>query len=91
MSVQKWGGYTPLFCFFCLFCAGRRRNRKNRGFYATLRGFRHSAACMVARKSNAAMGRHGGGAGDGIGAGDVRFQLHHTTKNLLQLKRVEKC
>lgn len=56
----------------------------------TLRGFRHSAAGRVARKGNAAMGGHGGGRGDGIRRGYVRFQLHDSTKNPIANKLLYK-
>lgn len=86
MTQTNRGAYTPYLCFLCFLCVLHIRNIKNITVSVTLRGFRHSAA----GKSNAAMGVHGGDAGDGIRRGHVRFQLHDSTKNPIAIKTLHK-
>jgi len=83
-QTKQGGRYNiPLFSLLSLLCSvsKTKKTKKTKVLYAALRGFRNSAACMAAGKSNAAMGVHGGDAGDGIRRGHVRFQLHDSTKN----------
>ncbi len=75
MMCAKMGGHTTYLYFLYFLYVGRKESKESKGFCDTLRGVRHSAACMVAGKRNAAMGGHGG-AGTGIRRGDVRFLYH---------------
>ena len=86
-DTQENGGAHNILVFFVfLECATLKKLKKHK-FICVAAGFYGSFGGKRKRRKR---GDTCGGTA-GIGAGDVRFQLHHTTKNLLQLKRVEKC